>query len=357
MRRRAGRARCRAPASRARRQCRTSRRATRRVASSAQRRRAVGAEQQQAAPRHQVHQPPERERHGVEVGVDVGVVELDVVDDGDVGQVLEELRGLVEERAVVLVAFDHEVAPLPEPIARAARRRNCARCRRRARSDRARRASAASRSATSSWSCRACRRSRSSGRPTGSARGSLPAASSSGSCDRAPLRARRCRARSRCRRRPDRVSAVMCSARVAAERRDAFGGEEVAHRRIDVLIGAAHVVALALEHRRQRRHRRAADANQMDALQSLDRRFLDDQARPRRRRRRGTRRRTAASSPAPTVWPDGNPISTGPGKIARTDRAIDRARRWLARRLVAPRQLADHDAPTPARADRSAATA
>jgi hypothetical protein len=39
------------------------------------------------------------------------VIELDVVDDGDVRQVLEELRGLVEEGAVVLVALDDEVAP------------------------------------------------------------------------------------------------------------------------------------------------------------------------------------------------------------------------------------------------------
>jgi hypothetical protein len=36
------------------------------------------------------------------------VIELDVVDDRDVRQVLQELRGLVEVRAVVLVAFDDE---------------------------------------------------------------------------------------------------------------------------------------------------------------------------------------------------------------------------------------------------------
>ena len=63
--------------------------------------RAVGADEQQAVARHEVHEAAEREHHGVEVGVDVGVIELDVVDDGDVGQILQELRGLVEERAVV----------------------------------------------------------------------------------------------------------------------------------------------------------------------------------------------------------------------------------------------------------------
>ena len=38
------------------------------------------------------------------------MVELDVADDRDVRQVFQELRGLVEERAVVFVAFDDEVA-------------------------------------------------------------------------------------------------------------------------------------------------------------------------------------------------------------------------------------------------------
>ena len=49
-------------------------------------RRTVGAEQQQPAPRHQIDQPPERQRHGVQVGVDVRVIELDVVDDAMSGR-------------------------------------------------------------------------------------------------------------------------------------------------------------------------------------------------------------------------------------------------------------------------------
>ncbi len=48
--------------------------------------------------------------HGREVGVDVGVVELDVSEDGDVGKVVEELGPLVEEGGVVLVAFEDEGA-------------------------------------------------------------------------------------------------------------------------------------------------------------------------------------------------------------------------------------------------------
>ena len=80
--------------------------------------RRIGAEQQQARARHQIHQPAKRQSHGIEIGVNVCVIELDVIDDGDVREILQELRGLVEEGAVVLVAFDHEVAALAEPVAR-----------------------------------------------------------------------------------------------------------------------------------------------------------------------------------------------------------------------------------------------
>ena len=75
--------------------------------------RTIRSEQQQPVPRDQVHQPPEGEKHRIEIGVDVGVIELDVPDDGDIGEILEELGGLVEEGAVVLVTLDHEVAALP----------------------------------------------------------------------------------------------------------------------------------------------------------------------------------------------------------------------------------------------------
>ena len=45
------------------------------------------------------------------------MIELDVVDDGDVRQVFQELGGLVEEGAVVLVPFDHELAAAADAIA------------------------------------------------------------------------------------------------------------------------------------------------------------------------------------------------------------------------------------------------
>ena len=75
--------------------------------------------QQQPAARNQVDEAPERQPDRLQVGIDVGVVVLDVVDDGDVGQVLQELRGLVEERAVVLVPLDDELAAAADAVAAA----------------------------------------------------------------------------------------------------------------------------------------------------------------------------------------------------------------------------------------------
>ena len=81
--------------------------------------RAIGSEEQKPVLRHEVHQPTERQQHGIEVGVDVGVIEFDVADDGDVRQVFQELGGPVEEGAVVFVALDDEVSPPADAIARA----------------------------------------------------------------------------------------------------------------------------------------------------------------------------------------------------------------------------------------------
>ena len=121
--------------------------------------------------------------------------------------------------------------------------------------------------------------------------------------------------------------------------------EEVAHRRIDVLIGPAHVVAPCSSASppawpsRCRRCRSDECASCVSATGCL----LD---RPSRRLRgRGdrptrARRRTAASASAPVVWPDGNPNSTGPGKSASTSRDRRRAPSGCrrARRTAAARR-------------------
>src|SRR5687767_2043529 len=78
--------------------------------------RTVSTKQEQAIARYQVHEPAERQADRIQVGINIGVIELDVVDDGDVGQVFEKLRTLVEECAVVLVAFDDEVTAAADAI-------------------------------------------------------------------------------------------------------------------------------------------------------------------------------------------------------------------------------------------------
>ena len=62
-----------------------------------------------AAARHQIHQTLERGLDGVEVFVNVGVIELHRGQDDGVGKVVQEFRALVEKRGVVLVAFENEV--------------------------------------------------------------------------------------------------------------------------------------------------------------------------------------------------------------------------------------------------------
>ena len=77
----------------------------------------VRAQQQQPAPRDEVDESLEGQPDRSKVRVDIRVVVLDVVDDGDVGQVLEKLGGLVEEGAVVFVALDHELPSAADPVA------------------------------------------------------------------------------------------------------------------------------------------------------------------------------------------------------------------------------------------------
>src|SRR5882724_3705722 len=69
----------------------------------------VPTNDQLSGARHQIHQTTKREFHGVEIFVDVGVIEFDVVDDRDLRQVVHELRTFIEVSGVVFVAFDDEV--------------------------------------------------------------------------------------------------------------------------------------------------------------------------------------------------------------------------------------------------------
>ena len=65
-----------------------------------------------APPRHQIYQPLERRLHRIEVAVNIGVIELHVRQNQRVGKVVHELRTLVEEGRIVLVALQNEGLPL-----------------------------------------------------------------------------------------------------------------------------------------------------------------------------------------------------------------------------------------------------
>src|SRR6266508_596859 len=102
---------------------------------------------------------------------------------------------------------------------------------------------------------------------------------------------------------------------VAGERPDVFGREKLAHRRVHVLIRSLDVEPLALEHRGQRRHRSAAHANQMNLHDTADS-SMTSLGRPVATTRAATPNGKVVTGPF--VWPDGKPMSTGPGKSLST---------------------------------------
>ena len=222
---------------------------------------AVGAENQPAAPRDEADEPPERRAQRLHVGVDVGVVVLEVADDGDVGQILQKLGGLVEERAVVFVALDHEIPAVPQAVAAVEVERDAA--------DQHARVAAAG------------------GQQPARERRSRGLAMRAGDDDRSRAPQELLANHLGHRHEPDLAiehffelgiaprdgvahdDAVDLRGDVlggvALERRNAFRLQEIAHRRIHAKVGALHVVATSLEHRRQRAHRGAADADEVEA--------------------------------------------------------------------------------------------
>ena len=72
--------------------------------------------QDQAIGRHGVDELAEGLGDLIEVAVDIGVVEFDIVDDEDFGQIVEEFGPLGEEGAVVFVAFNDKMLALAEAV-------------------------------------------------------------------------------------------------------------------------------------------------------------------------------------------------------------------------------------------------
>ena len=68
----------------------------------------VAVAEQEAVARDEADEMGERFLDGGEVLEDVGVVELEIVDDGDLGVVMDELAAFVKKRGVVFIALDNE---------------------------------------------------------------------------------------------------------------------------------------------------------------------------------------------------------------------------------------------------------
>jgi hypothetical protein len=73
----------------------------------------VGVDQHHAVARDDPHQVRERFLDRRQVVENIGVVELEIVDDDQLGQVMEELAPLVEKGRVVLVALENPVRAPP----------------------------------------------------------------------------------------------------------------------------------------------------------------------------------------------------------------------------------------------------
>ncbi len=197
------------------------------------------------------------------VAEDVDVIELDRREDRRARPVVQELRPLVEEGGVVLVALDDELGALR----RAATTAGSSAARRRSRND-----------GIAPASCSTCASERRRRRLAVRARRRRPSAcrsrnsspSSDGNDSSGMLRSWR-------RQHLD----VVLAADVAddddvgrpsrgwrgpkpSNDGDALLGELRRHRRVDVLVGAAHVVAGRLEQARERPHAGAADADEMN---------------------------------------------------------------------------------------------
>ncbi len=69
------------------------------------------------APRHQVYQPPELQRDGGQVRINIGVVEFQRGQNQFVGVVVQKLRPVIEERGLILVAFDDEFFAAAQAVA------------------------------------------------------------------------------------------------------------------------------------------------------------------------------------------------------------------------------------------------
>ena len=214
--------------------------------------------------RNLLHPVPERFDDRIEVRVDIGVIELDVVQQKRIGVVVQELRAFIEERRVVFVALDHELRPVPELEILIEIERDPA-------NDHARIASRRFQQPGHQ------RRGRGLAVRSGHHDGMLLLDEElmNGLGHRGVRQVELQRAGRFSIRRGrhvadhhqigmERDEVVL---RIPLENRDAEAVEVGRHRRIDVLVGAGHFVAALLQHSGERGHGSAADADEVDLFQ------------------------------------------------------------------------------------------
>src|SRR5580765_5196489 len=86
----------------------------------------VAIAQQQAISWDEPDEMLERGFDRIEIREDIRVVEFEIIDDGDLGQVMDELAALIKKSRVVLVAFNNKPVAIGETRALAQVVRNSA---------------------------------------------------------------------------------------------------------------------------------------------------------------------------------------------------------------------------------------
>ena len=69
----------------------------------------------QPAPRHNRNQLAECPLNRREIGKDVGMIKLEIIQDDSIGKVVDKFAALIKKRCVILISFDDKMRPGPEP--------------------------------------------------------------------------------------------------------------------------------------------------------------------------------------------------------------------------------------------------
>src|SRR5215813_11945848 len=77
----------------------------------------VPARDQPSVCGYEVHQASKGQLHRIQIDVDIGMIEFNVVDDSEFRQIVHELRTFVEVSSIVFVAFNDEIIAVRHPKA------------------------------------------------------------------------------------------------------------------------------------------------------------------------------------------------------------------------------------------------